>query len=394
MIFTLDQRLFQEGVLSQVRGLRFVLAADERRHVLLTDPPWDPEDNGQPVQRWLASLSGEVQDAVEKTLERGLDEVANMGASIARVFVEQIKQSQWEDGVLSPEDALRLMQTPLWLVLENGRNDLQFLRRVLEKKERDVLDEHLAAGRVEVPLGGGTGELKIFLENLATLPAAPSISQETTSWVRRLRSWVMFDRDARSDDPRLPSEPSETLREQCAAMTRPRPFPGHQLGRRTIENYLPFEALRAWAGAGDGAERTLRRQRVEAFESGDFGEHRRACFAMKDGLMKDVAQGVRDEFKQRRIRLRKLKPRSMPEAKLPATPQRKLKARERWLDESDLPEIFQGLKNPELRRRLNHGFGPKIAELYSSKVDDIWFHRVFDEGCGPRPEPTFYLMQP
>ena len=369
MIVTLDQRLFEPGLLP----LKFVFAANERSHVLLTDPEWDASDASQPVQIWLNGQPKDIRDAGEKELERGLDEAANMGASVARIRVEPIVASRWEDGKLSPDDALRLMQTPLWLMLENGRSDLEFVRRILEVNDRAALNEHLAAGRVEVPPSGGTGGLKLFLESLATLPAKPLLSGDIANWIRRLRTWVMFDRDAHPNDPRRPSKTSEDLREICAIMTRPRPFPGHQLGRRTIENYLPFEALDHWAGGGDGAERQERRRRVDAFKSSDFGGLRRVCFAMKDGFIKDVAQSIRDEFKQRGFRQRKIKGAWTSSAlKRPRT-------RERWLEESELPAVFQGMAHSTHRHHLRRGFGTKIAELFADKaLNDIYFQSVFD----------------
>ena len=375
MIVTLDQRLFEPGLLP----LRFVFAANQRGHVLLTDPEWDASDTSQPVQLWLNGQSKEIRDAGEKELERGLDEAANMGASVARIRVEPIVASIWEDGKLSPDDALRLMQTPLWLMLENGRNDFEFIRRILEVHDRDALNEHLAAGRVEVPPGGGTGELKLFLENLATLPAKPVLSGDIASWFRRLRTWVMFDRDVNPNDLRLPSKMSEDMRELCAKMTRPRQFPGHQLGRRTIENYLPIEALDYWADGGDGPERNERRQRVEAFKSSDFGGLRRSCFAMKDGFMKDVAQSIRDEFKQRGFRQRKILGSWTRENKLPSALRKSQRTRERRLEASELPAVFQGMAHSTHHHHLRRGFGTKIAELFADKaLNDIYFHRVFD----------------
>ena len=217
MIVTLDQRLFERrpSPLFEPRllPLRFVLAANKHSHVLLTDPEWDASDASQPVQLWLNEQSKEIRDAGEKELERGLNEAANMGASVARIRVEPIVASRWEDGKLSPDDALRLMETPLWLMLENGRNDLEFVRRILGVNDRAALNEHLAAGRVEVPPSGGTGELKLFLKRLAALPAKPLLPGDIASWFRRLRTWVMFDRDAHPNDPRRPSKTSEDMRE-------------------------------------------------------------------------------------------------------------------------------------------------------------------------------------
>jgi hypothetical protein len=77
---------------------------------------------------------------------------------------------------------------------------------------------------------------------------------------------------------------------------------------------------------------------------------------MKDGFLKDVAKAIRDDCKLR-----------------------ELQGRERWLDEHELPAVFQGLQSAELRSNLNHGFGAKIAALYGApEMDDRWFWRVFD----------------
>lgn len=194
----------------------------------------------------------------------------------------------------------------------------------------------------------------------------------------------MFDRDAHSSDPRQPSTTSEKLRGHVASMQRPWPFPGHQLGRRTIENYLPFEALDAWAEGGKASDRTRRRQQVEAFKSSDFGSVRRACFNMKVGFEKDVAQEVRDELSQRRKA--QYKPKRQPRQLLPRNPPTSHRgiARQavRWLKETELPAVFQGMRNEAFRNRLNRGFGTAIATLFredsDSKIDDVWFHRVFD----------------
>ncbi|WP_437296546.1 hypothetical protein [Sorangium sp. So ce426] len=300
-----------------------------------------------------------------------------MAAHAAKLRVQPIAESRWEDGVLTPEDALRAMYTPLWLALENGRNDLQFLRRILEGRDRAELDRCIAEGLVEIPLGGGTGELAAFLTRLKEPDGA-------TGWIRRLRSWAMFDRDAHPSDRRLPSKESEDLHGHVAAMQKPWPFPGHQLGRRTIENYLPFEALDMWVEGGKGHDRTRRRQQVEAFKSADFGPTRRACFSMKDGFEKDVAQEVRDELNQRKEKQYKLK--RQRRQLLPRNPPQNQRAiarpTVRWLKETELPVVFQGMQNEAFRNRLNRGFGRNIADLYcedeDTKIDDIWFHRVFE----------------
>ncbi|NNB98452.1 hypothetical protein HI113_31610 [Corallococcus exiguus] len=351
MIFTLSQYLFQDGIVSAALKLSIFLAGSQRYHVLQIDPPWDEADQTQPLQAWLKQLSAPLGSAVRTVLDASLDELANMGTSVRRVRVEPILESRWRDGVLSPNDALRLMWTPLWLVLENGRTDLQFLRRILEMPDREALDERLADGRIEVPLGGGTGELKWFLEELATLPTSShNAAQGATGWIRRLRSWIMFDKDAHSTDRDAPSKDSSNLRTLCEGMTTPFPFPGHQLCRRTIENYLPFEALHAWAESGGNKSKT-RRKKVNAFVSNQFGASRRACFAMKDGLLKDSPKEIRDA------------------CKIDTT---------RELIDTEVDKVFHGIQDPKIRNRLRTGFGKDIGELYSNRsIGDQFFWAVF-----------------
>ncbi|EYF00303.1 Hypothetical protein CAP_0955 [Chondromyces apiculatus DSM 436] len=365
--------------------MRFVLTAMERHHVLLLDPEWNSDDDAQSIQRLLQSMPAAIRAAVHEKLEESLDASANMGMSVARIRVEPIPESQWVGGVLSHKDALQVMQTPLWLVLENGRNDLEFLRRILVRSDREKLNAHLAEGRIEVPLGGGTGELKAFLENLATLPDQPSDARDITDWIRRLRSWAMLDRDVRAatkdqpSDPTKPSKTSETLRQLCAGMARPRPFPGHQLSRRTIENYLPFEALERWVSKGKGPEIDHRSKLLKAFRSSMFGDVRRACFNMKEGLLKDVAHGLRKEVKQSKRRPTEAelplvfqgcepKVEGGAEGHLVRRSKRHRRAR-RWNSHSD---------HPPIRHLLKNGFGDDICKMYGDKgCEDHWFWEVF-----------------
>jgi hypothetical protein len=117
MIVTLDHRLFAPGPPAAVRCLQFVFAAQMRQHVLVVDPPWDASDSTHPVQSWLNKQPTEVRETIEKELESGYDEAANMGSHVARIRVENIAASRWESGILAPDDALRTMHTPLWLAL-------------------------------------------------------------------------------------------------------------------------------------------------------------------------------------------------------------------------------------------------------------------------------------
>ena len=78
------------------------------------------------------------------------------------------------------------------------------------------------------------------------------------SSVEGLRSLFMFDRDTQPSGE--PSDSSKNLREKCEA----RLMPHHQLKRRSIENYLPAQALHKWVNHAPGpSQRQTRYKKVE-----------------------------------------------------------------------------------------------------------------------------------
>lgn len=356
MIVTVQQAVFED----RLTGLHFIFAANLMQHALLTDPVWDEQDSTQPLTRWARcwgtavgglNAGGLLEEALRDTLEYGASELAAAGSRTPMVSVVSNELTRWEDGVLSPADGLRLMLTPLWLVLENGRNDFQFLRAVLDPATRRRLDWALADGVVDVPLGGGTGELKHFLTALATAPLSVSGSAVTRDWIRRLRSWVMFDHDADPNDRTQPSRQSQELKGLCLGMAKPFRYPGNQLGRRTIENYLPFESLHGWVQQSRRAQRAPRRRLLDLFKSQRFGAQRRACFAMKDGLKKDLQS---DD------------------------------ARARWkrgnVQAGDFDQLFRDPAVLAELLALRIGFGSEVAGQFAS-ADPRWIEGVFD--CDP-----------
>lgn len=118
--------------------------------------------------------------------------------------------------------------------------------------------------------------MKNYVESLRNEPA------------EQMRAWVLFDSDAQQ--PAQPSRDSENLRTACINAS----LSHHQLQRRSIENYLPPEALWGWAGQRRGEAGTRFRRQVETFLALQPKERRHHA-DMKETFENDIAKLFREE---------------------------------------------------------------------------------------------------
>jgi hypothetical protein len=274
VIVTLDEAVFAAAK-EPLLLLSILHHGFEGRHIILTDPLFKRSGTSA-VNAWLAARDPLVRDAAEQALFRSLN-AYNGAVSRAELRVEDRQKSHWkgQPPQLTPEDATRLLALPLLLVLEDRNADKHFLRCVLPSPRRDKLREALERGWVRAEHGGGLGNMKNYVEGLRDEPA------------ERMRVWLLFDSD--SQQPKLPSRDSEELRKVCAGDS----LPHHQLQRRSIENYLPPEALWHWAGQRRGVPGTKLQRVVQAFEAMPPGD--RHHVAMKDMFDGDIARLFREE---------------------------------------------------------------------------------------------------
>lgn len=338
----LDQHIFEDDSRAPALWSLF-LAVISREHALLLRPSWR-RGASQPVERFLERSSGlPLRTLAVRALERSLDEL--------RSGPRRRRPSEIATGTAAGAarvdlvDAVRLAWSPLWLVLENGRNDLNFLRHVLPRHDRVWLDRQIERGQIEVPPGGGTGEIEAFLEDLVTAPAeGQQLASARPTRVRAMRVWVMFDRDVDPKDVTQPSTTSERIHKLCVQGE----LPHCQLGRRTMESYLPLEALERWAKRGKDAEREAKKRFVRAFRR--LTSQQQRTYSWKEGLRKDASASARKESKAG--------------AELPA---------------ESLPPLFQKLSHND-RVTLTPGFGKKIGELWNSEdaLPD-WVDGVFTD---------------
>ncbi len=262
-------------------------AAEQMQHTVVAER--------SAVAGWSPSL-GALGPAVVQLLDHHRLRAASLSVSTPTVTVDDRQPSDWPAARLSLDDAIRLLRTPLELLLENERSDWSFLRRLADHGQRAQLDEALARGALQVRQGGGIAEVKKSVDALFATGGSPAMVRARR--VRRLRTWVMFDRDAEARDPgkptdvRRPSSASNQLLGACRRReaTDPWGMGWHRLPRRSIESYLPASALRQHVRAGSQSA---------AFVAALDGLRQRApdvaaSIDLKSGLIKDLKKPVKD----------------------------------------------------------------------------------------------------
>lgn len=362
MRFLVNQDLFSEES-NDPQLWTMVLAILAHEHTLLLCPSWRSNAE-QPVHRFLVRTNSRALNFLtRRALERGLDELRS-GLRDQQIFRVG---SSTEKREYPLAEAIRLAWTPLWLVLENGRNDLAFLRRALPALHRAWLDRQLTRGQIEVPPSGGTGELDMLLQRCFTTPENSVFpSQEAIQQAERRRTarlWIMFDRDVDSQDIQQPSKTSLRLQE----LAKKAQIPCIPLGRRTMENYLPRSVLKEWAGKGNTYhERNLREKKVEVFFR--MSLQQRCIYNFKEGILKDMTEADHRGYQSKRKSLAKKNLTLLEFEKQCAD----------GVSSENIPPLFRSIPLNELPFLLR-GFGAKIGEGWTSTILEEDIDKVFAE---------------
>jgi hypothetical protein len=367
----LDEGLFESSTADPVCIIELIGMAGDGRHRILLSPSFrDRDERNLPRDRWIGRQEEHLRQRLAQLLVVSASEASMSALDVPRITVIDGDQSDWIAGDLCMADALRLLRAPLRLLVENRRSDWAFLLAIVDGAHRRALRDAEHKNWLDVQHGGGLGEIKDRLRNIVA-PAA-----KDAGWhLERLRTWVMFDRDADVEDPRRPSRDSNEVLELCRSdeLHGPWSFPHLQLGRRTIESYIPLEALAARDGAGDPASPKVARRKA----LGDLREeHPISAFAynMKEGFMKDA----RTVDKRDRATLRKQwQSAASPEDRHPMVPPGEA-----------LPEAWRALPT-EIVAELLFGFGKDVAEAFE-QCDaeprwEEWIRREYERGPDGQP---------
>lgn len=250
---------------NQLDILHILRLGFRERHYVQTEPLFE-HDGTREVNRWFAGQSRSIHDAFEQVMESGfaIETTGFAPRPMQRIRVAMIESPDWDaaEPRLPVKVACRLLDTPLRLLVENARNDAAFVRACARPDLRERLERAETEGWVEFVNGGGLPEIRHRVRGDGRNPSLA------------LRLWVLFDSDARVRfdpetqkpiDDAVPDKygPSRMSRDVKRACERARgTIHAHQLGRRSIENYVPKRVLQAWAGRERQRERA---RKVDAF---------------------------------------------------------------------------------------------------------------------------------
>jgi hypothetical protein len=260
------------------------------------------------VTTWIQGQTQGLREELELTVAASAEAEA-LTPSGTTVVVGRFQASDYSADPITLRlgDARTFLERPIVLLLEDAKNDQEFLLTMLTAEERKVVQRYLDRGFLRVDHGGG-------LENMLHRVVDAARDRQRTD-----RLWVLFDSDALQ--PGQPSASSERLRIACAAV------PHYQLRRRFIESYLTPQALHGWATTPNRkSERDRRLTILREFLK--LRKEQRHHFNMKGGFEGDARR-----------------------------------------TDASAGTLYDDVADPT-RRALRHGFGPEIRRLFATHVTE------------------------
>ena len=167
--------------------------------------------------------------------------------------------------ILSLSDASTLISMPCFLTFENAHNDVEFIKCIVDRAARTLIDIKIDKAEI-VTKGGGIGEVKNELR------------RQDNPLILRFKMFVLTDSDCRT----LDNPDREAL--NIVSLCNERRVIHHTLRRRMIENYFPLELLYR----NTPKERlpdTDVFKKVKAFKT--LSLEQRFCMHLKTGLERD-----------------------------------------------------------------------------------------------------------
>ena len=211
------------------------------------------------------------------------------GARVHEMLVASIQREAWTSAPhgrrvrvtvcpngadeLKPEDATRLAEEPLVILVENRNSDGAFLKRAVEELDKSLYRIwHCHGNPIQLDSVGGKGEMPNEVDRRAQLVSYPP----------RLVAIIDSDRKGPNDKD---SQEARKLRRICTK----RSVPCWVLAKREAENYLPRILLSERQDVGADHARL-----VEAWDR--LNDDQKNFFDMKKGLPKSPSEIERELF--------------------------------------------------------------------------------------------------
>jgi hypothetical protein len=252
-----------EGVFADPRNdtglIRILLSGYDERHDVAIAPP-----HSEIFEQWLSAQGGSIKDAIRLATATGLqNHVSSTPGLVVTVQPNGAETFNPRSTFVSVESAVRLLEQPLRILVENDIADAHFLTAFLPADARSRFEKFVAARWVEFQHCGGITSLS---ERVRILKGSPA---------DQIRAFVLFDSDGLI--PGQISQHANEARSECQGSV-----PFHMLSGRAIENYLTTPALEAWAFSGSASAQRRNKPKARAF--GRLTADQKRHFNMKRGF--------------------------------------------------------------------------------------------------------------
>ncbi len=231
---------------------RILYKIDEGWHV------WDTTDTVTDelgATTWIHSSSERVHEMLVTSIRRSAYPLEPHGRSV------RVKAKPSNPDEFTPEDAARLAEEPLWILVENRVSDGAFVERVVKELDRALGRMWDRAGHpIRLDSVGGKGQMP------------QEVDRRMHRKTYRPRFVAVIDSDRRAPDA-LPTHDARRLSRTCEQHH----VPCWILAKREADNYLSRSLLSARPNVGAD-----HRQRVEAWNR--LTDDQKDFFDMKDGL--------------------------------------------------------------------------------------------------------------
>lgn len=235
---------------------------------------WDtadqPDSSEMEATTWIRDRDSQgewVRKMLVASIQRSAWTLAPHGRSV-RVTAHPCTPDE-----LTPEEALRLAEEPLCILVENRFSDGLFVERIVKELEESLHTLWNQKGNpIQVDSVGGKGQMR------------QEVERRTSGKPYRPRLVAIVDSDRKSPG----ADPSKDARRLCRACEEHN-LPCWILAKREAENYLPRILLLARQDTGEDHER-----RVDAWDR--LNDDQKNFFDMKSGLPNAPSEVERDLF--------------------------------------------------------------------------------------------------
>ena len=205
-----------------------LFAVDNRHHIIFEDQ--------QELDTWLSSDLSNGHKYKELLLQNSRA-ASRLPSEQKKVVVTTGDNCTWGATVaeLTLKEAISVLETPLYVLLENSNNDWHFLLKTLDQSSRNRLISHQDK-RWIIPVHGGGSQITARIEEFS--------AKESD----KFRTFCIYDSDRRHPDELDPNwSPANTQGcqgyvTQLSASTHISDS-HHMLTRRFIESYIPQREL-------------------------------------------------------------------------------------------------------------------------------------------------------